>query len=110
MSEKLLSPGDLVGNSLSTTPVEDEEWKRVELLGLSPESQRKVIGSKSKSDENDIEKCCKEDINSSFVGKEIDDPVGDSDKREEEPKSKEITSKEVNYKTVFKCVSLVVMV
>ena len=110
MSEKLLSPGDLVGNSLSTTPVEDEEWKRVELLGLSPESQRKVIGSKSKSDENDIEKCCKEDLNSSFVGKEIDDPVGDSDKREEEPESKEITSKEVNYQTVFKCVSLVVMV
>ena len=110
MSEKLLSPEDLVQNSSSTTPVEDEEWKRVELLGLSPESQRKVIGSKSTSDESDIEKCHKEDMNSSLAGQETDDPVDHSDKTEEEPGSKEITSKEVNYKTVFKCVLPVTMV
>ena len=110
MSEKLLSPEDLVQNSSSTTPAEDEEWKRVEFLGLSPESQRKAIGSKSTSEEIDIEKCDEEDVNSSLTGKETDNPVDDSDKREEEPGSKEITSKEVKYRAVFKCVLPLIMV
>ena len=109
MSEKLLSPEDLVQNSSSTTPAEDEEWKRVEFLGLSPESQRKAIGSKSTSEEIDIEKCDEEDVNSSLTGKETDNSVDDSDKREE-PGSKEITSKEVKYRAVFKCVLPLIMV
>ena len=109
MSEKLLSSEDLVQNSSSTTPAEDEEWKRVELLGLSPESRRKAIGSKFTSEENDIEKRDEEDVNSSLTGKETDNPVDDSDKREEEPGSKEITSKEVKYRAVFKCVLPLIM-